>query len=347
MSNAHDRNVDAVIEEASQWLVRLNSPEVSLDERRQFVAWLKRSPVHLQEYLRLEQTWAALGEVDADKSLSVPELLAAEDSNVVELAPESATLVAAPGQRSVRRFSAALAACLVFAVAVMLSFQALVPGRYSTGIGEQRTIRLEDGSTIALNTDTAIRVELSDTMRRVTLLRGEALFTVAKDPARPFRVVSDRAIAQAIGTSFVVRRNDGDTVVTVIEGEVAVARFEQLDLSDRGDVPAQALRLAAGVRAAVVAQEIQTSPVPNLAAVTAWKSGRLIFEGQPLSEVVAEFNRYNRMQLLLEDSALSDEPLSGTFDADDPQALVRFLEHAGVVETTRVGNDQIVLTPRR
>ena len=347
MSSAHDKNVDAVIEEASQWLVRLSSPEVSLEERRRFVAWLKRSPVHLHEYLRLERTWAELADVDADRSLSVAELLAAEDNNVVELEPVAAAIPSPPRERPVRRFGAAIAACVVFAAAVLFSFQALVPGRYSTGVGEQRTIRLEDGSTIALNTDTAIRVELSDSMRRVSLLQGEALFNVAKDPTRPFRVVSDRAIAQAIGTSFVVRRNAADTVVTVIEGQVAVAHFEQLDLVASSEVPAQALRLSAGVRAEVVAQEIQTSAVPNLAAVTAWKSGRLIFDGQALSEVVAEFNRYNRVQLVLEASALSDEQLSGAFDADNPQALVRFLERASVIEPARIGDDQIILTPRR
>ncbi len=90
-------------------------------------------------------------------------------------------------RRSPRRFGAAIAACAVFAVAALFAFQSLVPGRYSTGVGEQRTIKLEDGSTIALNTDTAVRVELTDRMRRVSLLRGEALFNVAKDPTRPFR----------------------------------------------------------------------------------------------------------------------------------------------------------------
>jgi transmembrane sensor len=232
-------------------------------------------------------------------------------------------------------------------VAAFFSFQALVPGRYSTGVGEQRTIKLEDGSTIALNTNTAIRVELTDTLRRVSLLQGEALFTVAKDPGRPFRVLSDRAIAQAIGTSFVVRRNDSDTVVTVIEGQVAVARFDQIDLAATGEVPPEALRLSAGVRAEVVARQIQTSAVPNLAAVTAWKSGRLIFEGEALSEVVAEFNRYNRVQIVLEDSTLSAEQLSGVFDADNPQALVRFLERANVIEAAQASDDRIILTPRR
>ena len=347
MDSARDKNVDAVIDAASQWLVRLSSPDVSLKERREFVAWLKRSPVHLHEYLRMERTWAELAEVDADKRLSVAELLAAEDSNVIELEPNAPAWMPAPKQRATRRFGAAIAACVVLAVAAFFSFQALVPGRYSTGIGEQRTIRLEDGSTIALNTNTAIRVELTDNMRRVSLLRGEALFNVAKDPARPFRVLSDRAIAQAIGTSFVVRRDNGDTVVTVIEGQVAVARFDQINLAATSEVPPEALRLSAGVRADIVAQDIQTSAVPNLAAVTAWKTGRLIFEGEALSEVVAEFNRYNRVQLVLEDSTLSSEQLSGVFDADNPQALVRFLERANVIEPAQASADRIVLTPRR
>ncbi|WP_129777551.1 FecR family protein [Peristeroidobacter soli] len=342
-----NRNVDAIIDEASQWLVRLGAPEVSVKERREFVAWLKRSPVHLGEYLKMERTWTELGEVDADRTVSVADLLAAEDSNVIELEPAATVSGAPPSRRSPRRFGAALAACAVFAVAALFAFQALVPGRYSTGVGEQRTIKLEDGSTIALNTDTAVRVELTEHMRRVSLLRGEALFNVAKDPARPFRVLSDGAIAQAIGTSFVVRRNDGDTVVTVIEGQVAVARFDQPSIAASAEVPAQALRLSAGVRADIVAADIQTSAVANIAAVTSWKSGRLIFDGQALSEVVAEFNRYNRTQIVLRDSQLSAEQLSGVFDADKPQALVRFLERANVIESARIEDDRIILTPRR
>lgn len=347
MDSARDKNVDAVIDEASEWLVRLSAPVVSLEERRAFVAWLKRSPVHLAEYLRLECTWADLAEVDRGKTLSVAELLAAEDANVIELTPNASAPARSISQRPKRRFGMAIAACLVLAVAAFFSFHALLVGRYSTDIGEQRTIRLEDGSTIALNTNTAIRVELSDRLRRVRLVQGEALFNVAKDSARPFRVLSDRAVAQAVGTSFVVRRHGDDTVITVIEGQVAVARVDQTALASSADVPADALRVSAGVRADVASQQIQTSPVPNLAAVTAWKTGRLIFEGQALSEVVAEFNRYNRVQLVLEDSSLSAEQLSGVFDANDPQALVRFLERANVIEPARASDERIVLTPRR
>ena len=347
MDSARDKNADAVIDEASQWLVRLSSPEVSLEERRAFVAWLKRSPVHLAEYLRLECTWADLADVDRSSTLNVEELLAADDGNVVELTPNVSVPAPLVESRPRRRLGMAIAACAVLGLAAFFSFQALVVGRYSTDIGEQRTIRLEDGSTIALNTNTALRVELSDTLRRVNLVQGEALFNVAEDSKRPFRVVSDRAVAQAVGTSFVVRRNADDTVVTVIEGQVAVARVDQTRLAATTDVPPNALRVSAGVRADIVSEEIQTSPVPNLAAVTAWKTGRLIFEGQALSEVVAEFNRYNEVQLVLEDSALSAEQLSGVFDANDPQALVRFLERANVIEPAQSSGEHIILTPRR
>ncbi|HEY0682140.1 MAG TPA: FecR domain-containing protein [Steroidobacter sp.] len=347
MDSARDKAAEAVIDEASQWVVRLSSPDVSMEERRAFVAWLKRSPVHLGEYLRLECTWAELADVDRSRTLNIEELLAVEEGNVVELALGAAAPPPLVKRRSSRHFGAAIAACAVLALAAFFSFQTLVAGRYATDIGEQRTIRLDDGSTVALNTNTAIRVELTDTLRRVDLVRGEALFNVARDPARPFRVLSDRAIAQAVGTSFLVRRNADDTVVTVIEGQVAVARVDQIRLAATVDVPANALHVSAGMRADVASEEIQTTPVSNLAAVTAWKTGRLMFEGQPLSEVVAEFNRYNQKQIVLEDSALSAEQLSGVFDANDPQALVRFLERANVIEPAQVNNDTIVLTPRR
>ena len=346
MDAVRDRSAELIAEEAADWLVRLTAPDVSAEEQREFVAWLKRSPVHVNAYLGVERTWANLGHVDAERRIDVGALLSQGGANVVQLGGSSQQPVR---QRVTSRNAiGALAACLLIAAVGFAWFQLQFANRYSTGVGEQRTMRLNDGSSVVLNTDTAVRVAFSDSIREVQLLRGEALFNVAKNPARPFRVRSDEVIAQAVGTSFVVRKKSDETVVTVIEGEVAVLDSAQFAVVAPTAIPELAVHVTAGTRADVgEGRSIRTASVANPAAVTSWRSGRLIFDGEPLSEVIAEFNRYNDVQLVLESSQLSAEPVSGVFDADQPQALAHFLERTGAIEPIQQTGGSIALVPRR
>ena len=134
--------------------------------------------------------------------------------------------------------------------------------------------------------------------------------------------------------------------MTVIEGQVAVAPHARVEELHSVEPPRESLRLAAGTRARVGDDAIETAPVANPVAVTAWRSGRLIFDGETLAEVAAEFNRYNKVRIVVEDPQLAGERLSGVFDANQPQSLVLFLERAGAIEPPVVSGDRIVLTPR-
>jgi transmembrane sensor len=354
MSAGRDRSTEAVIDEAAQWVVRMAAPGASLEDKREFVLWLKRSPVHLGEYLRLEGTWADLGDVDTSHRVDVDGLLAAAPDNVLELG--GARQAASSSDRSeqshepqtrsrARYIAVALAAVLVLAVGV-LWFLAYLGQRYSTGVGEQRTVRLDDGSTVVLNTSTKLQVAFAEKQREVQLLEGEALFNVARDVSRPFLVVSDRAIAQAVGTSFIVRRKEQQTVVTVIEGTVAVTYVSVGDAVP-ALLPQDAVRVSAGARADVADGGISMTAVENPGAATAWRSGQLVFDGETLAQIVAEFNRYNELQIVLTDPQLSNERLSGVFDASKPQALVRFLERSGVIEPARQSGNDLILVPQR
>jgi transmembrane sensor len=347
MSPTGNKAREAIIEEAAHWVVCLAARDVSLADRRGFVAWIKRSPVHLEEYLRIESTWSDLGRVDPEMRIDIAKVLAESEggADVIELMPGATP--AAPIQRRSRSLMTALAASIVLCIVALFWYQAHVAGRYVTGIGEQRTARLEDGTTIVLNTGTELRVEFTDQVREVQLLKGEALFNVATDAARPFRVLSDRTVAQAIGTSFVVRRKAEQTIVTVIEGQVAVSSQSDIAELRSAELPRESLRLAAGVRARVAENAIETAPVANPAAVTAWRSGRLIFDGETLAEAAAEFNRYNEVQIVVEDPQLAGERLSGVFDAHQPQSLLLFLERSGAIEPAVAAGNRIVLVPRK
>ncbi len=345
MGTVRDKSADVIAEEAADWLVRLSSNDAPAGEQREFVAWLKRSPVHVSAYLGVERTWSHLGQIDATRRIDVAALLAEPDTNIVHLGSPPPPARVRMRSRSV---ITVLAACTLFACAGLVWFQLQFADRFTTGVGEQRTLRLSDGSTVVLNTDTAVRVSFSDAVREVKLLHGEALFNVAKNRARPFRVRSDEVVAQAVGTSFVVRRKPTETIVTVIEGEVAVVDSAQVNVASPLIVPDLAVRVTAGTRADVTDnKQIRTASVANPAAVISWRSGRLIFDGEPLGRVIAEFNRYNEVQLVLESSQLSDEPISGVFDADQPLALARFLERSGAIEPIQATGGTIALVPHR
>ncbi len=351
MDDKRDRSLEGIVDEAAEWVVCLSDAEADDRERQAFVTWLKRSPVHLREYLRAEQAWADLGGIDAERRIDLDALLAQADANVVALDAVTSRPPPVPSRAAAVRArprNMALAAAVTLLAAVGLSWVALTPDRgYTTAVGEQRKIQLDDGSSVLLNTGTRLDVQYSDTVRQVRLLAGEALFSVEKDAARPFRVLSDRAVVQAVGTSFLVRRKPDQTVVTVLEGEVAVAPVARVAEFSAERLPADALRLRAGAQVDVARADIRTREVENPVAVAAWRRGQLIFDGVTLAEAVAEFNRYNRVQLVLEDPLLAAERVSGVFESDRPQALVSFLEHSAVIEPSQASRDRIVLAPRR
>jgi transmembrane sensor len=188
---------------------------------------------------------------------------------------------------------------------------------YSTGIGEQRSLTLADGSTVTLDTQTRIRVRFSARERDIDLLEGQALFRVAKHDRQPFVVQSERAAVRAVGTEFDVYRQPARVTVTVLEGRVAVTSVQR---------PADAVLVPAGEQVAVLGSAGTTLPgAVDVAAATAWTQRRLIFESAPLAAVVEEFNRYNTRRLVIEDPRLGGLHVSGVFSSTDPALLVQFL----------------------
>jgi transmembrane sensor len=210
---------------------------------------------------------------------------------------------------------------------------------YHTGIGEQRTLRLSDGSSVELNSRSRIAVRFYETQRVIELTSGQALFQVAKDPKRPFLVSSDAIRVRAIGTRFDVNRRKDGTVVTVVEGRVAVADEGR---ESEGSLPEVAspsaaqhaattrseVLLYAGQQVTVQRAPAQRAPLAAIAAdsaaVTAWSRGELVFRSEPLSSVIDEFNRYNARRIVLE-SSVEDFPITATFATTDSHALVKFL----------------------
>lgn len=252
--------------------------------------------------------------------------------------------VAAP-PRAKRRIAFAVAAVAAVAALGAVLFVQLGPDRYVTGVGEQRTISLADGTTIELNARSRLLVKLSTTTRRIDLLDGQALFHVAQDSGRPFVVHAGSTEVQVLGTVFDVYRRDADTTVTVIQGRVQVSEAKgaagapvrperpATGLLKSGGaagstaVPKRALSvvLSAGEQATATGGSLLPSASADVDATTAWVSRKLVFKEAPLATVVNEFNRYSSRPLILRDPGLADMHISGVFSITDGASLVEFI----------------------
>jgi len=241
----------------------------------------------------------------------------------------------------------------------------LMPGSgeqtFRTARGEQRSIVLEDGSLVVLNTLSEIRIDLTSSSRRAVLTAGEALFDVAKDPDRPFTVDAGPLAIRVTGTRFNVYRQQARTVLTVVEGKVEVTPAETsrvlpgeraIAYDDERHPAAEALgqpatptvTVTAGERVAVDVDGGMDRDVPvNLERATAWTQRRLIFDNESLARVSEEFNRYNRLPVIIEDSSCAGRRITGVFNATDTRTLVAFLERQQGI-TVRRDPDAIRVT---
>jgi transmembrane sensor len=224
-------------------------------------------------------------------------------------------------------------------ISAALATYLLAPGGvYSTTLGEQRSLALHDGSTVQLNSLSTVRVQYTEHERTIELLQGQALFHVAKDSTRPFIVYSGPTRVTAVGTQFDVYRKTADTIVTVVEGRVAILgspiSADPTSLAtprvEGNNVPGQhsgegVLFLAAGEQATITPQVSRRTLHPDLAGATAWTQRQLVFDSASLADVASEFNRYNERKLVIDPSALGALHISGVFSSTDPASLIRFL----------------------
>jgi transmembrane sensor len=285
--------------EAADWFARLNRRTLSMEDLERFKAW-RADPDCRAAYGRIEGLWR-----DSQALAHDPDIVALR-----ETVPDRRR---APSGR--RRILWAGAAVAAVAAAGVLGLTLLDrPTVFVTGVGETRTLRLADGSRLSLDTDSRVEVLLEADRRRLVLRHGQALFDVASDPARPFVVRAGDLSVRAIGTQFDVRVLEGGARVTLVEGRVVVD-----DAAERRWTLAAGERLeAAGAGAAPVVARLAPDA---MAAATSWTTGRLLFEATPLSEAVAEINRYAQEPIRLAAPGFETRPLSGSFDTGDPAAF--------------------------
>jgi transmembrane sensor len=302
---------------AAAWVIRLGGTPLRDDERRGFEHWLTEHPEHRAAFDRARSTWADLAALKTEPGEIIPFRL--------RHAPVSARpmLGRVPAAVVVMLVGAGVGAFWYGNPLVMLTAD------YRTSPGESRSITLADGSTVQLDTASALAVHFDGHERRVELLAGEAYFTVTPmqgTETRPFVVEAANGTAKALGTQFMVARQRGGAQVTVAEHRVQVAA-----MVPNADRP--------GMAVLSPSQSVHYDRASGLGAITsvdldqaaAWRRGRLVFDKVPLADVVAALNRYRRGRIVIADSSLAGRRVSGVFKTGDlTDALASITQELGV-----------------
>jgi len=302
---------------AAGWFARQRSGEMTADARAALRAWLEADPVHRIAYLSVRRAWGGAAALRAD-----PQVL------------EMRQQWSENRPRAFERIAASLAAVALVSATGAVGWRAatgphpLKDQAYRTAVGEQRAVKLPDGSEVTLNTDSVLRTRTDKDRRLVYLERGQAYFKVAKDKTHPFVVTAAGRTVTALGTAFDVRVGAGRFEVTLVEGKVRVEAPIPAARAGQG-APAvnfQATEMTPGSQLVATAQEPWRVAPANVVVETSWTRDVLIFDNEPLSTVAAELNRYSAKKIVLADSAIGTTPISGTFRPGDVDSFVRTVE---------------------
>ena len=237
------------------------------------------------------------------------------------------------------RWAAALVVAIGLAFAVV--YLQVRPVQYETAVSEQRDVLLADGSRITLNTDTALTVRYTDSSRRVDLQRGEAIFAVKHDVARPFEVVAGQTVTRALGTEFNVDRRSDRIRVSVIEGVVRVSAAAR---DGAGKVTPLVPALTKGRSAEFQNGDDRiVEAAADLKRIQAWRARRLEFSDTPLPEALEEFNRYSTAHIVIGATDLNTVRVSGVFRIGDTEGFLFSLREALGVQTLATQEEIVLL----
>ena len=347
--DASDARIRAAITQiAADWYAAHRAGPLPEAQRTAFLAWLKASPLHVEEYLGLAALDRTLGAVTDDPSMSIDAWvsLARDDHGDVvvglSLVGEPPPSRARPVRR-LRAFGLAAAGAGIVGLGVLwMGFGGVdrTDARtYRAGHGEQGAWTLPDGSTLHVNTDTAVTVRYTAAERLLELDHGQVALKVAHDDHRAFRVRAGTTDAVAVGTEFDVYRRPDSTSITVVNGQVAVSVDRAGAHGGRPDAGSDGLRVGAGQQVEVVGSVLPAAARPvDLSEAMAWLQRKIIFDRQPLGAVADDFNRYNHVQFTIDDPALRRMTISGTFDANDTDSFAAFLGSLDGVRVERQAN---------
>jgi len=327
MKQSSDNQIDALLsEQAAAWFVRLVANDLSLRERREYLAWLKASGRHVEALLDIYRYHGYGRKAKLNNPVSSD--MEAE-SKIIQFAPRGAITTPyspQPRKRSPMWRAAAVVAGIAFSLVIAyVAKTAYFDQRMVTGPSEWDQTLLADGSVLRVGPNTKIRWYFSDQQRTLMLSRGEAVFEVAKDPLRPFIVTTTIGDVRAVGTEFGVSLVDASTaVVTVAHGKVAVTKPNQGRFLINGT---EAIAdLVANQQLTLSGDNVQLVKEVDADRELQWASGYYEFRGEKVKQAVDEFNRRNRMQVVLADPSVGEITMPfTTVRLDDPETFALML----------------------
>jgi transmembrane sensor len=329
-------------EHAAEWAVRMAEGGLSDEDKAAFQSWYAASARHREAFSRLSQLWEhydAVAELADHAAADVTRASRAEGGS-----RGAGALRYLPGRRRLLAASVALFALLG---ASTLEREVMPPATATemyetvaeTAVGERRTVPLPDGSSVELNTSSQIAIRYAANARVVRLTRGEAHFTVASDPRRPFSVHAAERVVTAVGTAFTVQLRRDAVEVTVAEGRVSLAESQATRAGIPSAGPEVSLpALEAGATAVLHAgsRQVEALAPAELERKLAWRQGMLAFEGEPLGQALAEIGRYTDVVIEVTDPALRDLPVAGRLRIDDVENMLQALQLMADVRVERV-----------
>lgn len=323
------RSDEAVRREAADWAALMHDPDAVVDQAA-FERWRAADPRHAEIYARVERGWeqsALLAQTRFGRARRLP----------------------TPRQRLFTppaRYALAAAAVLIVAVAGLTLSPGFLqrfaqPGatEFASRVGEIRTLTLADGSTVTLDTDSALRVAFTPDERRLVLSRGRARFEVAHDPDRPFVVTAGGGSIRALGTVFDVGIADGRVRVTLLRGTVEV---RNTDAGSNGGPTRAVERLQPNEKISFVASAPLPPPQPIAQSDKQWTSGMLAFDETRLAEAVAEANRYSTTRIIITDPAVGDLRITGAYRAGDIRGFAQSVADSLSLRLTRAQDDLVL-----
>lgn len=342
------RSLAELEEEAATWVWRLDDEDVSPEVHAGFEQWLRRDPRHRRAFEELGGVWQALDELaEAKRDEKVATFVAEERRLYAKPAPK-------PGRGHLRRWLPwAMAASLAVVVGGLSWYQ---PGNeaqtLATAVGQQRSATLADGSVVQLNTNTILETSFTRGQRVVRLEKGEATFTVAHNPERPFLVYAGNMVVRAVGTEFNVRiRETRGVEVIVTEGKVEVTPQASVPIQTVAAAPEPVAAASSELTAGQRFEAAAASPVAQItsAAVSntlAWHEGAIVFDGVPLVDAIAELNRYTDTRLVVADASINGLRVGGRFRTGDVDGFLEALTRAFPVTTRRTSDHLVYIHAR-
>jgi transmembrane sensor len=320
---AWNRNALAIQSVAAAWIERRESEAWCAADQDELDGWIAASPAHLVAYLRTNDVWEKANRL---RALSV--------SAGTPQTPNRSRYFA-PARLKI----AAIFLMIPLAGALALGGYLSIPKQqtYTTTVGGHETLKLDDGSQVELNTDTAVRVSFDTQQRRVWLDKGEAYFRVVHDRARSFIVLAGDKRVIDLGTEFLVRRDPNAVKVALFTGR---ARFDNAFDSARATqttlVPGDVVT-ANGNSFSLTKQTAQA-----LANQLSWQRGMLVFDHTSLADVAGEYNRYNQQKIVIADASAARLTISGTLPANDITAFARVARKFFNLHIEKMGSEIVV-----